>query len=77
MQVPRHIFPSFSFQFYVLLFLQDEYDNPCGQTINGKVAMEIVSESTVKELPQLVGNSKKIELPMSKGQALIQVRLAS
>ncbi|KAJ8376703.1 hypothetical protein SKAU_G00072830 [Synaphobranchus kaupii] len=54
------------------LKIMDEYDNPAGSDLDGKVVVSIKSsDSSEKELPLFEGKSKTVQLALSKGIAKI------
>ncbi|XP_036377090.1 structural maintenance of chromosomes flexible hinge domain-containing protein 1 [Megalops cyprinoides] len=54
------------------LMIMDEYDNPAGTDMNGKVVVSIKSSnSSQKELPLFQGKTKTMQFTLSKGVALI------
>ena len=53
---------------------QDQFHNPTGFDIAGKVQVEIINpDERDDDIPQLVGGVRQAEFPITKGQALIQV----
>lgn len=54
------------------LFLQDEYDNISGTSLNGKVEVVIKKPSQIDEVPMLLGNAMMTEFALINGTANVQ-----
>uniref|UniRef100_T1ITP1 SMC hinge domain-containing protein n=1 Tax=Strigamia maritima TaxID=126957 RepID=T1ITP1_STRMM len=54
------------------LELKDSFGNAAGFNLHGKIAFQIKCNSSVSEIPQLSGGDGFIEVPLQKGQAVVQ-----
>ena len=60
--------------------LQDQHGNPAGVNMSGKVQIVITHDGAggeVTGVPQLVGSTTRLELPLQRGQVTLQVRVCS
>jgi len=55
--------------------VQDEYDNACGLSLNGKVHVEVINNCHVDEVPVLVGNTTRLQLALLQGRLTVQVSI--
>ena len=54
-------------------FRQDKFDNLTGETLRGKVVINVSSSSEgIDEIPALAGNVYSMEVPLVKGVATVQ-----
>ena len=57
----------------MFLNLQDEFGNELGKDYNGKVKVQITSDSEVDEVPRFSDGKQSVEFPLIKGQCRLQV----